>query len=86
MESNDSPEIADRGETSDIPGLPSGMKDEEEQRRVLFVTRKVRQKPSLMELLPMYLCWSQRTFPRELQIRMKYISPNHKEIQIQQNT
>ena len=24
MESNDSPEIADRGETSDIPGLPSG--------------------------------------------------------------
>ena len=24
MESNDSPEIRDRGETSDIPGLPSG--------------------------------------------------------------
>ena len=24
MESNDSPEIPDRGETSDIPGLPSG--------------------------------------------------------------
>ena len=23
MESNDSPEIPDRGETSDIPGLPS---------------------------------------------------------------
>ena len=26
MESNDSPEIPDRGETSDIPGLPSGKK------------------------------------------------------------
>ena len=25
VESNDSPEIPDRGETSDIPGLPSGM-------------------------------------------------------------
>ena len=24
MESNDSPEIPDRGETTDIPGLPSG--------------------------------------------------------------
>ena len=24
MESNDSPEISDRGKTSDIPGLPSG--------------------------------------------------------------
>ena len=24
VESNDSPEIPDRGETSDIPGLPSG--------------------------------------------------------------
>ena len=24
MESNDSPEILDKGETSDIPGLPSG--------------------------------------------------------------
>ena len=27
MESNDSPEIPDRGETSDIPGLPSGAED-----------------------------------------------------------
>ena len=27
MESNDSPEIPDRGETSDIPGLPSGGND-----------------------------------------------------------
>ena len=26
MKSNDSPEIPDRGETSDIPGLPSGAK------------------------------------------------------------
>ncbi len=25
MEPNDSPEIPDRGETSDIPGLPSGV-------------------------------------------------------------
>ena len=25
MESNDSPEIPDRGEISDIPGLPSGV-------------------------------------------------------------
>ena len=27
MEPNDSPEIPDRGETSDIPGLPSGASD-----------------------------------------------------------
>ena len=27
METNDSPEIPDRGETSDIPGLPSGADD-----------------------------------------------------------
>ena len=27
VESNDSPEIPDRGETSDIPGLPSGVQD-----------------------------------------------------------
>ena len=26
VESNDSPEIPDRGETSDIPGLPSGVR------------------------------------------------------------
>ena len=29
MDSNDSPEIPDRGETSDIPGLPSGVGKEE---------------------------------------------------------
>ena len=29
MESNDSPEIPDRGETSDIPDLPSGGTDRE---------------------------------------------------------
>ena len=29
MQSNDSPEIQDRGETSDIPGLPSGVNKEE---------------------------------------------------------
>ncbi len=28
MESNDSPEIPDRGETLDIPGLPSGVQTE----------------------------------------------------------
>ena len=28
VESNDSPEIPDRGETSDIPGLPSGVTSE----------------------------------------------------------
>ena len=28
VESNDSPEIPDRGETSDIPGLPSGVRAE----------------------------------------------------------
>ena len=27
VESNDSPEISDRGKTSDIPGLPSGVPD-----------------------------------------------------------
>ena len=27
VESNDSPEIQDRGETSDIPSLPSGLKN-----------------------------------------------------------
>ena len=29
MQSNDSPEIPGRGETSDIPGLPSGAKGSE---------------------------------------------------------
>ena len=33
MESNDSPEIPDWGETSDIPGLPSG----EEKRQIYIV-------------------------------------------------
>ena len=32
MESNDSPEIPDRGETSDIPGLPSGALDRNNKR------------------------------------------------------
>ena len=31
MELNDSPEIPDRGETSDIPSLPSGVKLETEK-------------------------------------------------------
>ena len=34
MESNDSPEIPDRGETSDIPGLPSGEERERERRKM----------------------------------------------------
>ena len=33
MESNDSPEIPDRGETSDIPGLPSGAETERDRER-----------------------------------------------------
>ena len=32
MESNDSPEIPDSGETSDIPGLPSGGERERSER------------------------------------------------------
>ena len=31
VESNDSPEIPDRGETSDIPGLPSGAREKKKQ-------------------------------------------------------
>ena len=34
MESNHSPEIPDAGETSDIPGLPSGGEREKERERV----------------------------------------------------
>ena len=33
MESNDRPEIPDRGETSDLPGLPSGEGGERERER-----------------------------------------------------
>ena len=33
MESNDSPEIADRGETSDIPGLPSGAQSKRKRKK-----------------------------------------------------
>ena len=36
MESNDSPEIPDRGETSDIPGLPSRGVEAEETREETF--------------------------------------------------
>ena len=36
MDSNDSPEIPDRGETSDIPGLPSGEEEEEEDEEGYF--------------------------------------------------
>ena len=32
VESNDSPEIPDRGETSDIPGLPSGGEEDGNKR------------------------------------------------------
>ena len=33
VESNDSPEIQDRGETSDIPGLPLGAARQEDMAR-----------------------------------------------------
>ena len=36
VESYDSPEIPDRGETADIPGLPSG-EDQEEQTLTLLI-------------------------------------------------
>ena len=35
MESNGSPEIPDTGETSDIPGLPSGANCEGKERRAM---------------------------------------------------
>ena len=36
MESNDSPEIPDRGETSDIPGLPLGAERREQQQQLIL--------------------------------------------------
>ena len=42
MESNDSPEIPDRGETSDIPGLPSGGKNDTKKERKKERTSKKR--------------------------------------------
>ena len=41
MESNDSPEIPDRGETSDIPGLPSGGKNNGSREKSKRVDSKV---------------------------------------------
>ena len=40
MESNDSPEIPDRGETSDIPGLPSKGKEDKHKHGVGFLVHK----------------------------------------------
>ena len=40
MESNDSPEIPDRGETSDIPGLPSGCRKRQLIRLAVGFTRQ----------------------------------------------
>ena len=37
VESNDSPEIPDRGETSDIPGLPSGGTDQKQIKKRGFL-------------------------------------------------
>ena len=36
MESNDSPESPDRGETSDIPGLPSGDKKQRKKKKYML--------------------------------------------------
>ena len=41
MASNDSPEIPDRGETSDIPGLPSGAVSQEMAGRKKDKTERV---------------------------------------------
>ena len=39
MESNDSPEIPDRGETSNIPGLPSGVSNAGEKLITVIIIR-----------------------------------------------
>ena len=51
MESNDSPEMPDRGETSDIPGLPrplwitSGLKETFKERYIVERTSKAELRP-----------------------------------------
>ena len=40
MESNDSPEIPDRGETSDIPGLPSGAENQRSTAKHIKITKR----------------------------------------------
>ena len=40
VESNDSPEMPDRGETSDILGLPSGDQQKTENRRNAIIINK----------------------------------------------
>ena len=44
MESNDSPEIPDRGETSDIPGLPSGAKKQQTNKKTARKRERGREK------------------------------------------
>ena len=39
VESNDSPEIPDRGETSDIPGLPSGFPQKHDPNHTAMAVR-----------------------------------------------
>ena len=47
MESNDSPEIPDRGETLDIPGLPSGG-----ELRETFIKRYIGERTNKAEIRP----------------------------------
>ena len=55
MESNDSPEIPDRGETTDIPGLPSGELKRLEQQSPMHQP-PVRQLGSLQILQRLMIC------------------------------
>ena len=55
MESNDSPEIPDRGETSDIPGLPSGGLNKTRQvKGSAIYTRQVKGSAMLQRLRTQY--------------------------------
>ena len=52
MESNDSPEIPDRGETSDIPGLPSGVWLQTIHLRLITLLLYLFQSDFLFDILP----------------------------------
>ena len=49
MESNDSPEIPDRGETSDIPGLPSGEERGKGRDILQLVKRYIKKKKIILK-------------------------------------